>query len=345
VFVSSSVSSLPVRITFVRHGESLANRATRWQGQGDSPLSELGVAQARALGKRLGTRKFDRFLASDLSRAADTAAATGFTFDKLQTWREFDVGAWEGLTREEVLERFPAEMEQLKNGEDIPLGGGESHLMFATRIDAALDRLLSELAPGSHALVVCHGGVIGCVIARALGLRGKTRWPLWRAANTSITELSFCADGNSELAVFNDTLHLASLSSWPVFEDVRSCFALLSDSAPAPEHGSFAAHYDGATNFERLARARADGESAEDLSTVLATLHARHPDDRVSLSLRAELIRAWVEDTVWLGGTPKGRILTPPRGAVSHVGYVGGRAQLLDYGVGNHAASATVSEV
>jgi broad specificity phosphatase PhoE len=325
------VSDQPVRITFIRHGESAANRVMRWQGQGDSPLSERGRSQAAALRERLAGLRFDRVVSSDLSRAVDTARIGGLTFDTDREFREFDVGAWEGLTREEVMAKYPEEMERLKNGEDIPLGGGESHAVFSARIDRALDKLLSELAPGQHVAVVCHGGVIGTVMARALGLRGRPRWPLWRASNTSISELAFHRDGSAELHVFNDTMHLARLGPWPAFEDVTTCLALLSDAEPGPEHGAFAAHYDAARSFEVLA---ADGgDSAENLTAVFAELRTRHPEDRVALSLKASLIRAWVEDAVWLGGTARGRIVAPPRGAVSHVGYVGGRAQLLDFGV------------
>jgi hypothetical protein len=66
---------------------------------------------------------------------------------------------------------------------------------------------------------------------------------------------------------------------------------------------------------------------------VLSTLHARHPSDRVSIALRASLIQAWVAETVWLGGTPTAQIVAPPKGALSHVGFVGGKPQLLDFGV------------
>ena len=42
-----------VRLVLVRHAESEANIGGRWQGQGDSPLSERGKSQARALAERM----------------------------------------------------------------------------------------------------------------------------------------------------------------------------------------------------------------------------------------------------------------------------------------------------
>ena len=322
-----------VRITFVRHGESVSNRSGRWQGQGDSPLSERGISQAKAVGERLKRRKFDRVISSDLSRAHDTARASGFALVTSRAWREFDVGTWEGLTREEVMERYPEEMERLKAGEDVPLGGGESYAAFSARIEAALSALLASLeGHEADVLVVCHGGVIATVMAGVLGLRGHKRWPLFRAANTSLTELTFAPDGKHELRVFNDTHHLAPLGGWPGFEDVSTCLALVSGAAPHADFGAFAAHYDEASRFAGLLEL-AEASGAESVSALLSAVHAKHPSERVSVALRAELIRAWVSESVWLGGAPTAEIVLPLRGALSHVGFVGGKAQLLDFNV------------
>ena len=331
-------SSLPirhkVRITFVRHGESLANRSGRWQGQGDSPLSERGIAQAKAVGERLKRRKFDRVVSSDLSRAHDTARASGFALTTSREWREFDVGAWEGLTREEVMERYPDEMERLKAGEDVPLGGGESYAAFSARVDGALHALCASLEEREReVLVVCHGGVIATVMARVLGLRGHKRWPLFRASNTSLTELTFGPDGSQELSVFNDTLHLARMGSWPGFEDITTCIGLVSEDVPHSDFGAFAAHYDESATFEGLVRPATGSYGTESLSAALSALQAKHPSERVSVALRAELIRAWVAETVWLGGQPTAQIAAPLKGALCHVGFVSGKPQLLDYNV------------
>jgi probable phosphoglycerate mutase len=324
----------PVRITFVRHGESVSNRSGRWQGQGDSPLSERGRAQAEAVGQRLKARTFARVISSDLSRAHDTARATGFTLQTSRAWREFDVGNWEGLTREEVLERYPEDMERLKAGEDVPLGGGESYAAFSARIDAALSALLASLDEHERdVLVVCHGGVIATVMARVLGLRGQKRWPLWRAANTSLTELTFRPDGKHELAVFNDTHHLAALGAWPAFEEVTTCLALVSGTPPHADFGAFAAHYDEASRFSGLLELAAESDGAKGVSALLSAVHAKHPSDRVSVALRTELISAWVSETVWLGGAPTAEIVPLEEGALCHVGFVSGKAQLLDYNV------------
>lgn len=331
-----------VRLTLVRHGESVANRVQRWQGQGDSPLSELGQEQARHAGKRLSQLRFDRVISSDLMRARDTAQASGHAFEVDPAWREFDVGVWEGLTREEVNERYPEEMERLKAGEDIPMGGGESYSGFSARIDRALEKLRSELAPGSHALIVCHGGVIGTLIAGLLGLRGKNRWPLGRASNTSVSQIVLDGE-HSELWVYNDASHLFPVLPWPHREEDAACVALVADEDPSSITGEFAARYDarkipstGHPALFRLAEASLDGVDPARLaglvSAALSELHAEHAGHRVAVSLRGELIRSFIEDALWFDGARQGALRTPTRGSVTHVTLTTGRAALLDYG-------------
>ena len=94
-----------MQLTLVRHGQSTSNKSGRWQGQGDCPLSDLGRAQARALASRLHDQVFDRIVASDLARAADTARALARAVATDPAWREIDLGRWEGLTRQEVASR------------------------------------------------------------------------------------------------------------------------------------------------------------------------------------------------------------------------------------------------
>lgn len=310
-----------IRITLVRHGQTEANLSKRWQGQGDSPLSALGVSQARLVGERLRQRRFTSVWSSDLSRAKDTARATGFDFRVSAALREFDVGAWEGLTAEQVEAQYPEDLARLRRGEDVPLGGGESYLTFSLRIDAALDAVRAELAPGDHALVVCHGGVIGTVLSGAFGLRKARAWATARAGNTSITELSFTSQG-ALLHVFNDTLHLQGLGAWPAHPDIKGSVALLSEGPCDQDFGEFAAHYE------------CEGpEQHADLSGRLNELARRHPEQRVALRARAESIQTWAEATLFGDIAATGKLLAPQPGSLCHAGQLGERMFLLDYGV------------
>src|SRR5262249_12567689 len=87
-----------VRVTtllLARHGETDWNRARRWQGHADRPLTERGWAQAAALAERLADIALDAVYASDLRRARDTAAVVaarqGIEVIELRELREVDV--------------------------------------------------------------------------------------------------------------------------------------------------------------------------------------------------------------------------------------------------------------
>lgn len=200
---------MPFDVTLVRHGETDANRDHVWQGHGDGSLTDRGLAQAKRLAERLRFRSFDDVIASDLERAAETAAAVG-SVQTDPSWREMYLGAWEGLTRREVAEQFPDDIESLRSGQEVRIGGtGESFPEFAARVDGALENLTASMEPGRHTLVVTHGGVVQAIVAAVLGLRDRPRpWPLARVVNASLTTIRFHESGLRELRVFNDASHL-----------------------------------------------------------------------------------------------------------------------------------------
>ena len=184
-----------MRLLFVRHGESVANTSGRWQGQGDSPLSPLGEQQAAALGSFLRPHSFDRVISSDLQRAHHTALAVDPSAEVLQPWREVDLGAWEGLTRHEVTERFPEEIAALRRGDPIKIGGGESWLDVEARVTEALQKLREESRPEHFVMVASHGGVISSLFAVFLGLRSQRPRPMGWLINTSQSEVTWSEDG------------------------------------------------------------------------------------------------------------------------------------------------------
>ena len=61
-----------MEIYFVRHGQTIWNVEKRFQGLSDSPLTELGITQAKWLGEKLKDIKFDKFYSTSLKRAYDT---------------------------------------------------------------------------------------------------------------------------------------------------------------------------------------------------------------------------------------------------------------------------------
>jgi glucosyl-3-phosphoglycerate phosphatase len=179
---------MPLRITLVRHGRSEANEASIWQGQGNSPLSGEGRAQAAALASRLADQPFDLVVASDLERARATAEALGRPVELDPRFREMDLGGWEGRHFEEVAAEHPDLLEAIRSGEAVRFGGtGETTDEFEARCVAALDDLAARVGEGS-VLVATHGGVIDALVGTRLGrVPGRRTFPI--VTNTSMTVL------------------------------------------------------------------------------------------------------------------------------------------------------------
>jgi broad specificity phosphatase PhoE len=164
-----------VRVTtllLARHGETDWNRARRWQGHADRPLTDRGRAQATALAERLADIELDAVYSSDLRRARETAEAVaraqGLAVVELPELREVDVGSWEGLTRDEAEARFPDGFRRWRAG-GTGWDDGETYAEMSTRVLAAVERIANE-HEGGRILVVSHGGPIRAIHGAALGM-------------------------------------------------------------------------------------------------------------------------------------------------------------------------------
>ena len=62
-----------MEIYFIRHGETLWNTLKIFQGSSDSPLTELGMSQARKLGEKLKDTEFTAFYSSPMGRTIATS--------------------------------------------------------------------------------------------------------------------------------------------------------------------------------------------------------------------------------------------------------------------------------
>lgn len=156
------MSAAPRRLIVWRHGETSYNAAGKWQGQFDAPLSDRGRTQAVAAAKALAAYDVSRIVASDLSRAADTARAladeTGLTVGFDPRFREINVGNWAGLTTPEIRETQRELLDRINAGEDLRRGEtGETVGEVAERVLAGARDLVEDLEPGETATIATHG--------------------------------------------------------------------------------------------------------------------------------------------------------------------------------------------
>ncbi|MEX2135163.1 MAG: histidine phosphatase family protein [Acidimicrobiia bacterium] len=198
-------------ITFIRHGESAANRAGIWNGRSDGPLSEEGHAQLKALGERLGDSSFDVVISSPLERARRTAAAFSDDVVLDPEFVEIDLGRWDGWTTEEVQSQDSEVLRTAISERTSPMGAtGETLNEAGERVLNAVDKLVASLPDESSAAVVTHGGLLQTILHQYLP--GGTHRAHSFVANTAITTVRFF-DDHSRLATFNDTGHLGPRSS------------------------------------------------------------------------------------------------------------------------------------
>ena len=145
------------KLYFVRHGETVWNVENKICGCTDSPLTPLGVEQARRTGELIRQRglAIDEVLYSPLSRAADTAQIIAQVLQvparREDRLREQNFGRYEGTPRD------GAEFRQAKAQFVCRYGGGESMMQVAHRIYSLLDEVTAD--PTRTVLLAAHNGI------------------------------------------------------------------------------------------------------------------------------------------------------------------------------------------
>ncbi|MCC3654153.1 MULTISPECIES: histidine phosphatase family protein [Streptomyces] len=162
------------RIVLWRHGQTAWNVERRFQGTTDIELTGTGVAQARRAARLLTALEPQAIVASDLRRAADTAAELavlcGLAVTHDAGLRETFAGSWQGLTHEEIVGRYGEQYARWKRGEAVRRGGGELETEVADRAAPVVMSHADKLSDGGTLVVVSHGGTIRTTIGRLLGL-------------------------------------------------------------------------------------------------------------------------------------------------------------------------------
>lgn len=200
-------------LILIRHGETAWNRERRMQGQTDTPLSDIGRAQALAVGQRLARHAFAALYSSDLSRAYDTALpiarASGHEIQREPALRERTFGIFEGLTYDEMAVRYPeAHARFAQRDPDYAVPGGESPRQFYQRSLTCLNQI-ARAHDGECVVVVTHGLILDTLhrAARHMPLEEKREAPL---LNASLNTFRLDSGAWVEVA-WGDVAHLADV--------------------------------------------------------------------------------------------------------------------------------------
>ena len=199
------------RLIVIRHGETEWNRDKRMQGTTDTQLSDVGRAQARALGRRLEGRGFSALYSSDLSRARETARAiaeqSGREILEERRLQERRFGIFEGLTAAEIIARYPGEHARFASRDpDYEVPGGESARAFTLRCLGCLAEIAGRHA-GGEVVVVTHGLVLDSLYRAAHRLDHGAPRPV-PLINASLNLFGY-ADGGWRMELWGDVSHLS----------------------------------------------------------------------------------------------------------------------------------------
>jgi 2,3-bisphosphoglycerate-dependent phosphoglycerate mutase len=162
-------------LVLVRHGQSEWNLKNLFTGWKDVDLTDTGVSEARAAGKRLKAHdlQFDVAFTSDLKRAQRTLDLileemdqTGIPITRNLALNERDYGELVGLNKDDARKKWGDEQVlQWRRSYDIPPPGGES---LKDTVARALPYFVQEILPcvlrGERTIVAAHGNSLRALV-------------------------------------------------------------------------------------------------------------------------------------------------------------------------------------
>lgn len=201
------------RLFLIRHGQTLANRSFRYIGSRDDALSDTGERQATQLATALAPLPIAAVYSSPLQRAHATARALAaphqLEVQIADELRESAFGAWEGLSRDEVLARSVEDARLLHAWEQDPTlapPGGESFAAMQQRVSTFIEQLVATHA-GQTLALVSHVGPIKVLLATALAVPISASFRVFLDPAT-ISVIDWQSGGHALVRLVNSHAHL-----------------------------------------------------------------------------------------------------------------------------------------
>lgn len=163
---------MKTELVLIRHGETYWNKDHKFQGIGNSPLTNFGIRQAEAAAEVLAGERFDAVYSSPSMRTRETAEIITRRIDCTIVYdeglMEWNLGVFEGLTIDEISTRFPEEYLRFTSRDpEYVIPEGESSRQRYERSVNCFQRIAGN-HPGERLLVITHRGVLDAVIRRIM---------------------------------------------------------------------------------------------------------------------------------------------------------------------------------
>lgn len=178
------------RVILVRHGQTTMNLQKLYYGFLDPDMTELGKEQVLKARKILEKMDYDEIISSDLKRAYETAKIINFKNLEIKVYpetRELNFGIFEGLTYEEIKEKYPEELQKsIDDWKNYSFVTGENPYDLQNRVVKFID----ELEDNKTYLLATHWGVI-CTLLSYHFSNGLDSYWKYKIDNGSITIIEF----------------------------------------------------------------------------------------------------------------------------------------------------------
>ena len=196
----------------VRHGQTAWNKEEVFRGRADIPLNDTGRKEALLTGEYLKRVKVDSLYSSPLSRAVETAEAIaryqGKEVEISDGLIDIDFGRWQGVSHEEVKERYGDLYWQWKHTPHlVRFPGGESLEDVRERALRVIDEIVPDHGDETL-LMVSHRVVNKTVLCGLLGLDNSHFWQIGQ--DTGCINILEFGEGFT-LRRLNDTSHLVAI--------------------------------------------------------------------------------------------------------------------------------------
>lgn len=160
-------------VYLIRHGEIEIGTPGTFIGKTDLLLTDRGRSQMNHLAGFLADKNITRLICSPLTRCRESAEIVGrrlgLTAEIENAFQEISLGSWEGLTVEQVRQKYPGQYEA--RGVDMVHfrpRNGESFQDLVDRVWPAFTSL--ELSSDKKVAVIAHSGVNRVILCKLLGM-------------------------------------------------------------------------------------------------------------------------------------------------------------------------------
>ena len=153
-----------MNLLMVRHGEVHSNIKKVYAGKSPEPLTEKGVGQAEDVSEKLTKYQVSALYSSPIQRAFQTAHIIGKEIGKNvvieDSFRELEMGPWEGMSENDVEQTYPLEWNiwQTRPAE-LRLPGRETLDDLLKRVLAGLQKVY-HTGSNRNIIIVTHVAII-----------------------------------------------------------------------------------------------------------------------------------------------------------------------------------------